>query len=318
MVALRDTTFTTALLAATGTITGTAPSMQDGDVLVAAIGGADDDNEGDADAFDTPAGWTLIVEDEGFLNDRFLGCWLRVVADAGSEPGTYGFVRNAAGGSDNHWLHISSWEGVSNITPLAGTPDWLEADDEADFPDPPSITVDADNSTVVSFATIQQTADPFSPGWTQSTGYTKMPNTGVGLAGAWAVGQYKGSVNSGVEDPDAMTLDSGVAAGDVNHAVFALRSEAVAPGAGFYAGYDWQKAVRARIVYDGGTDLGQEGALALATMLGVTNTGEVLAVLQAAGATAGAIPQAVDELLATEYNLEENAALRLLAETLTV
>ena len=87
------------------------------------------------------------------------------------------------------------------------------------------------------------------------------------------------------------------------------------PGEGTYAGLYWQEAVRQRIVADGGTDTGQEGAGALAEMLGVTNTGEILGNLQAAGATAAGIPEAVDELLGAQNDLELNDSLVLLAET---
>lgn len=90
-----------------------------------------------------------------------------------------------------------------------------------------------------------------------------------------------------------------------------------APGAGTYADLDWQEAMRARYVLEGGTDEGQEGAEIVALVLGVTNTGEVLGNLQAAGATAGGIPEAVDELLGVQNNEGLNQSLRRLAEEYT-
>lgn len=90
-----------------------------------------------------------------------------------------------------------------------------------------------------------------------------------------------------------------------------------APGAGSYAAYSAAEAMVKRVVADGGTDTDQSLPASVATVLGVTNRGEVLANLQAAGATADSIPAAVNDLLGVENDWGMEDALRSLAEEYT-
>ena len=76
--------------------------------------------------------------------------------------------------------------------------------------------------------------------------------------------------------------------------------------------------MQARYEFDNGVATLLEGPAVVAAVLGVTNVGEVLGVLQEAGATAGGVVAAVKELIPTEdVPGEKNGALRLLAETYT-
>jgi hypothetical protein len=90
-----------------------------------------------------------------------------------------------------------------------------------------------------------------------------------------------------------------------------------APGEGTYAGMSARTAMRARVVFDGGTDVGQELVEAVAQVTGFENVGEVLGNLRLAGATSKELPGALQDLSepAVTEDLELEAAYVLFAET---
>jgi len=251
-------------------------------------------------------GWTQIANEAVGTAFAYL-CAYKVAS--GSEPASYTFPD----GSGNVWRSggITSFRDVDTSDPMAASPSFARTEAASTQPDPPS-----QDSLVAS-------AMQVVVGNIAGSGFT--PGVPAGFTETWVNGQDRAATAvghllrgaAGSYDAGAFTYSPGPTSQSVVGGTLMLRPAPSAPGAGAYDGLDWQEAVRQRIVLGGGSDTGQEGAGALAEMLGVTNTGEILGNLQAAGATSDGIPQAVDDLLSAENDLELNAALVLLAETWT-
>ena len=252
--------------------------------------------------------WTeLYLTNTSAGRGRYLGVW---ALEVGAGAVTWGDITGDAAES---WASIlltlrpSSGKQLRIADLNQATP--VEVADTSN-PSSPSVNVATSDTLVLyySLTTNGDTAGTHPSGTTRVTGSPSQGGTDNGTKvdiayateGAGATGTKQWTGGSAGQDSWNWTV--------------AIVEALSSPGAGAYAGQAWQKAARSRIDADGGTSNGQEGALAIATMLGVANQGEVLANLREAGATASSIPAAVNQLLSTTYDYATERALRALAE----
>lgn len=215
-IAVRGTPTNTNTSGTSATIVLTVPTgTVAGDVMVAIVS----DWTGTGCTVTTPTGWTLLQPKVNETTNIGLSVFYKIAV--ASEPNvtiTYSSAQGLAGG-------ITSFSGVSNTTPLSGTPTNSTSAVSTTTPQPPNMTTADDNAMVIpciaGFASGTSwtfTAPP--SGFTEGTQANRAGNNRYNVEDSYALQATAGTTNIGTATASTTVLN-------MAYQTFALRATVV-------------------------------------------------------------------------------------------